>query len=427
MSDVPKIVLDRLRAGAPDGGHPDPDVLTAFAEQALSPAERESVLQHLAQCGDCREVSAVALPASESVLVPQVAPEAEEVAVTPVRQEKTRRNWFGWHGLRWAAATAAVVVVASVLMLRPGKPSQPTVAGVINPAENKAAETTASQPAAPSADQFSLSGSVKSEEGQIRKADAARAEAKSKLLTPSKAVRERTDLAKLEPGVARPEALKDSKRAYLDAANIPAAAPPPPARAEAVTVGAASETVEVTSAAGPVETSSSTTNENLGLMRRNMQSLPIEKAKPPVQGQEERLATAVRTKKQALGASSNYALAAGNALQPAPAANWRLSEGALERSLSAGLSWQTVLRSDHSLLCHAVRGNDIWAGGQAGTLFHSTDGGTTWTQLHPAVKDQQLTADITGIELQKPGEAALTTGNSESWTTTDNGKTWTKK
>jgi len=425
MSDVPKIVLDRLRACAPDGGHPDPDVLTAFAEQTLSPAERESVLQHLAQCGDCREVIAVALPASVSVLVPQVAPEAEEVAVTPVRQEKTRRNRFGWHGLRWAAATAGVVVVASVLMLRPGKPSQPTVAGVINPAESKAAETAASQPAAPSADQFSLSASVKTDEGQIRKADAARAEAKSKLLTPSKAVRERTDLAKLEPGVTLPEALKDGKRADLDAANTPAAAPPPPSRAEAVTVGAASETVEVTAVAGPVETSSTT--ENLGLMGRNMQSLPIEKAKPPVQGQEERLATAVRTKKQALGASSNYALAAENALQPAPAANWRLSEGALERSLSAGLSWQTVLRSDHSLLCHAVRGNDIWAGGQAGTLFHSTDGGTTWTQLHPAVKDQQLTADISGIELQKPGEAAITTGNGESWTTADNGKTWTKK
>ena len=62
MPEVPKIVHDRLRAGlptgtGPEGPHPDPDVLTAFAEQALSAAEREGVLQHLARCGDCREIS----------------------------------------------------------------------------------------------------------------------------------------------------------------------------------------------------------------------------------------------------------------------------------------------------------------------------------------------------------------------------------
>src|SRR6267154_5355521 len=66
-SEVPKIVYDRLRTAAPEPGsnavarpHPDADLLTAFAEQALSAPEREEVLHHLALCGNCREVLSLA-------------------------------------------------------------------------------------------------------------------------------------------------------------------------------------------------------------------------------------------------------------------------------------------------------------------------------------------------------------------------------
>ena len=45
---LPKIVLERLRMAEP-GGHPDADLLTAFAERTLLPRERDAVLQHLAQ------------------------------------------------------------------------------------------------------------------------------------------------------------------------------------------------------------------------------------------------------------------------------------------------------------------------------------------------------------------------------------------
>jgi len=66
-SEVPKIVYDRLRTAAPEPennavarAHPDADLLTAFAEQALSASEREEVLHHLALCGNCREVLSIA-------------------------------------------------------------------------------------------------------------------------------------------------------------------------------------------------------------------------------------------------------------------------------------------------------------------------------------------------------------------------------
>ena len=72
MTEVPKIVYDRLRAALPEQAHPDADLLAAFAEQAISATERDGVLQHLALCGDCREVVALALPAAD-IVSPQTA------------------------------------------------------------------------------------------------------------------------------------------------------------------------------------------------------------------------------------------------------------------------------------------------------------------------------------------------------------------
>src|SRR6201981_2260006 len=62
MTDVPKIVLGRLRRTSDPGNHPDPDLLTAFAEQALVKRERLDVLEHLAQCSKCREIVSLGQP-----------------------------------------------------------------------------------------------------------------------------------------------------------------------------------------------------------------------------------------------------------------------------------------------------------------------------------------------------------------------------
>ena len=126
MSDLPKIVYDRLCAAKPQGAHPDADVLTAFAEQLLSDAERDTVLTHLAACRDCREIVAISLPGLEIA----AQPEAEPASVSPAGSVPPPRGWFAWPNLRWAALAAGVVVVASVLMLRPGKPHDETIASV---------------------------------------------------------------------------------------------------------------------------------------------------------------------------------------------------------------------------------------------------------------------------------------------------------
>jgi photosystem II stability/assembly factor-like uncharacterized protein len=109
------------------------------------------------------------------------------------------------------------------------------------------------------------------------------------------------------------------------------------------------------------------------------------------------------------------------------AAQWTFAQGMLRRSLDGGASWQTALQLDRPLLCFGAQGSDVWAGGQAGTLFHSSDGGTTWVQVQPSTKAESLSVDIVAIEIRGPAEIVLSTSTNESWTTADGGKAWEKK
>ena len=101
MEQLPKIVQQRLQGPAQPGVHPDPDLLTAFAEKSLNDRERAHVLQHLVECADCREVLSLATPEIEPALAP--GPE--------------RSNWLSWPVLRWGALAACVVVVSAAVTL----------------------------------------------------------------------------------------------------------------------------------------------------------------------------------------------------------------------------------------------------------------------------------------------------------------------
>jgi photosystem II stability/assembly factor-like uncharacterized protein len=108
-------------------------------------------------------------------------------------------------------------------------------------------------------------------------------------------------------------------------------------------------------------------------------------------------------------------------------ATWAITAGVLERSLDSGQSWQEALRAHHPLLCYASHDEDVWTGGQAGTLFHSADSGITWSQVQPSINTQSLTSDITHIDVRGPAEVVISTSNREIWSSSDQGKTWEKK
>lgn len=103
MQNVPKIVRDRLKAAAPVVNHPDADVLAAFAERSLPEKERGVVLEHLACCGDCRDIVALALPALEPI----------QAVVRP-----SPGGWLIWPALRWGFVAAGIVAVASFGLLQ---------------------------------------------------------------------------------------------------------------------------------------------------------------------------------------------------------------------------------------------------------------------------------------------------------------------
>jgi hypothetical protein len=209
---------------------------------------------------------------------------------------------------------------------------------------------------------------------------------------------------------------------------------------DAPTSPRATETVEVSGASAAEEVAPSAEDS---LMAWN-ETPAIEKAKPALQEKEMKVNEQHKTQASVVpglarsqaGAMMSSAKLASPA-SPALAHNvtWVIIGGVLQRSVDSGQSWQNVLRTDHPLLCYASHEEDVWAGGQAGTLFHSADGGATWVQVQPSIKAQQLSSDVTHIDVRGdvrgdergPAEIAISTSNNGIWSSADGGKTWQKK
>ena len=96
---LPNSMLDALAREAKPAEHPSADVLAAFVERALAEGEKQSVTDHLARCGECREVVFLASGAAEETSVEQQA-----AAAAPIRP---RWRW----SLAWAAPLAAVLLL----------------------------------------------------------------------------------------------------------------------------------------------------------------------------------------------------------------------------------------------------------------------------------------------------------------------------
>ena len=106
MDRMTKLVAGRLKAQAPTGPHPGPELLSAFVENALAEAERGQLLQHLGICSDCREILYLALPES---------PEMQKVLAPQLRPFTFRRWMFGWGALAASIAVAAIFFTTSRL------------------------------------------------------------------------------------------------------------------------------------------------------------------------------------------------------------------------------------------------------------------------------------------------------------------------
>jgi len=208
MEKVPKIVGERLKVAAVAVDHPDSNVLTAFSEHSLPERERSDVLEHLARCGECRDVIALALP-------------TEEPAITVVRP--VRGGWLTWPQLRWGLVAAGVIVVGSLGVLHYRVTSRPeTVASYDAPRAQdieKAKNQTEPLPATPAA--------AANEEKKAPQSGLLDSEVKSKPAPEAREFDRLEQFAKLQPPARdeRPDA--DGSRSRLHPQTL-AHGPKPP-------------------------------------------------------------------------------------------------------------------------------------------------------------------------------------------------------
>ena len=439
MEPIPHIVRQRMQAAAQPEVHPDPDLLTAFSEKSLSGKERDQILRHLAVCADCREVLSLAQPESE--------PEGA-VAAAPVPSD-LRRRWFHGSLLPWAAVAACVVIVSGAVLLR--YPLAKKMTAYSPPAQAPATIAARAEPGTPSLDKLQepverdteLKQQLPREQATLElqasnELAARRQEAKEfakasagqkKLNAPSKGA---AGIGMMAEG--RAKAAADA----IAAASAPPAPPPPAlsakvtgeelkdlkdkekdkdeARRDAPQPQPSSTTVQVTAAAPAVQANAEVST----------QTSVTESAQPP---------GANRVAGGTAGGNAVALMRSQDEVQLRKTINiipprWTLSADGrtLLRSSDAGKSWQAVPVASN-VIFHAVSavGADVWAGGSAGALYHSSDAGLHWSQIKPEANGAILASDIVAVEFTDVRHGRLTTANHEIWTTSDGGQSWHKQ
>jgi hypothetical protein len=427
MEQLPKIAQRRLQQNQKPEVHPDPGLLAAFTEKTLNDRERSQVLEHLAACADCREVVSLAMPPIESTPL-------------PIPQ---KLGWLSWPALRWSALAACVVVVSAAVMLR--YEHRQAVAGKA-PASLTAQNNLPQQPPKLAA-KIPAPGPFPSDlnlrpEGKLAKQrdnpSDAEAVTQAQLSAPAKPG-EKKDATGAR---ANAFAIKSADKAPAADEIIVAAVRPasPTAKPAQVSSGAEArkttaeplpspitETVTVQSAAPAIQTSPS-----------SEQKAKVESASN--ESQKETLAAAAGVGGTATGdqrsdtlSSARTQVVVGGYAQQSHLGHavprWTVSaDGVLQRSFDSGKTWQTIAVANHIVFrALAASDSDIWIGGVAGALYHSSDAGQHWLKVNPVADGQPLTADIVTVEFSDPQDGKLTTANRELWTTNDGGSTWQRQ
>ncbi|MCU1303086.1 MAG: hypothetical protein JWQ87_3370 [Candidatus Sulfotelmatobacter sp.] len=471
MQDVPKIVQARLQRTTPQAaeGHPDADLLTAFAEQSLGESERAGVMQHLARCGDCREVVGLALPATEAVTMPS----STRHAAVP---------WLRWPVLRWSVVAAGIALVTSVGILQYRQRIQQNAAVVARfPLQEEKVTTQPRQPAALAGQAIVPRTSEIAKQTPMRQFSRTQRATSADQPSPSPNVifaapQSMTAVGAAnggggasransvasgagEPSKNNQEQVPGNTLALAPTASQesthPAAAAPRPQ----VVVSGASAKEELQSESARVATQDQVSGE----IAENQAQLPpqskssnldVVKAKDSVPPQGE--------------SGVSFALTA-----PAPdltlqktmhsEPRWAISSsGALQRSFDSGATWEDVnvnrtplargLRmegaseskdgyklekskkseepaSNPVIVFRAVAalGTEVWAGGSDRMLYHSLDLGNHWTRVVPAEANTSLSGDINGVEFSDIQHGKVATSAGEVWLTSNSGQTWHKQ
>ena len=479
MDRVPNSVPARLKITAA-GDHPDADLLTALAEQALPERERAQVLLHLSRCADCREILALATPPATTA-----SPSLDTA----------RRSWFQWPVLRWAAAAACVVIVGSAVLMKRGTMMSQlelrrtdSIVAMQTPKDEVSTQPPApvsresrqdlTAPNAPPAPAQRMIAEDAEEKRSVAEALGRSTKLKKEFsmtevggLAPPKATaagagigggmdagiaggvvgsKGRSTLAfEATPGnvpapsanawtapstLSAPQNEKNLSILNGNAGALPApaapAAPQAPPQKETIEVQGASSAVEVQAASSAVQTESVTEmrekREILGKAKAaNAQLFDQMQAKDQARTNNEVVSDADSADKAKLAKNAMH----GSFAAYSPLSRWTISsDGQLQHSIDAGKTWQPVAVAQNvAFRALSANGPDIWVGGAAGQLYHSPDSGGHWTQVKPEFGSAALSGDIAAIEFTDIRQGKVTTAKGEVWLTDDGGKTWRKQ
>jgi hypothetical protein len=392
-----KTMAGLLRRGlsgteAAPAGCPDPDLLAAYYDRVLEPAEVAHWETHFSTCAHCR--------AQLAVLARSEAQEART----------TRPAWLG--SLWWLAPAAPVLaVVLLVVMARSprifpkevalsGQPAATTTASAPNPpseplvAKNAEAPTPEAPPkkearasrATPATSR--LSGERKRPAG----AGAAAALAQNAAGGPEKAEKETGEnhVAANEDQDKPAIAGREAAGALAGRRVLAPVAPSPPA---------------ASGAAAPVV--SQQTTQTTAMMSR---------AQISAAGREERKAAGTFAAKAVESRASAVMV-----LTPDPAVVWRVGPaGSIERSEDAGQTWRgefTKVNADLTAGSAPSR-RVCWVVGRGGTILRTNDG-KHWRQVSSPVA-----ADFVSIKARDKRHATVATADGRIFSTVNGGRTW---
>jgi hypothetical protein len=417
MEQLPKLVRQRLQATAKAGVHPDPDLLACFAERSLSESERVAVLEHLANCPDCRQIVSFSVPPLERQPAPVAAAWPSPAG--------------GWHrlGLRWAAVAACVAVAGGAVML--GRHALATKENLIalEPTQPMPKDHSKPTQASQRADQIVARAEPPQSAGVSARVAASPEEARQLVKLQKQSAKTGGGVgfgvgmpqSHLRESGAAPAMVAQAAPAQADQQRSTTGRQEDGLQASPAQIPAASEAVQVESAAP-------------GVSSQQLQVYPTESKDfaPPAPPSEPASGSSGRSLKGIVGGSvisRNEAVqdkTAGDTIMP----RWTLSSDGtlLLRSFDNGQTWQSIPVAGRVVFrALSALGPEVWIAGSAGALYHSSDRGQHWQKVEPAADGRILVADIIALEFIDSQHGKLITANHEVWITADAGHSWQLK
>ncbi len=423
---IPKSARDLLAKQTAADAHPSPDLLNAFVEQALTEAEKQQVTLHLASCADCREVvflvssplaeelePALVVAAPPRSLRPEAAPArpTEQPQGCAVLEPRPKRPSTWW---KWALPLTAIVVLgATALVERDRMTSRlgtlPTETAAVK--QKAASSTSIAAPAVPANPTANPAIPVASEASSQTSNTARNHLAAADRANP--ALASRIDAAE-QARVAK--SAKPESNQLMFQAQLASKVESPRSNALAATVASAPRAAAKASPSSPSTSQSEEVTSAAPLVQADNSDLGVN---TPADLKTQAMAKSLTADQ--LGSLTTLEMERS----PSPAkTRWRISrDGHVEHTVSPS-TWERVMSAEPvTFRVVASVGNNVWAGGSDGALFHSSDGGRHWERV--ALAGEQ--GAITSIHFSTTQQGSLSSDSGATWTTTDGGFTWSKQ